>query len=374
MEYPLTRRKPPTSASPSPRLVRSRSGAENNSTSINTSRRFTSRSKSTTRSRNTPNEQNISLNSSLKPQKKSASNQDNCSSRDGSVRFLQRGSASNSPAPNYKMPKSASRSPSAWALSPGRSLFNVLPQAELPVISSSSGEERGKKVKSGSGGAISGVLRYFRQKKASSVQEEECRRFRVLHNRILQWRFANAKADAAMASTKIIAENKLFHVWLRILNVRTIILEKRIQILKLKQEVKLFEIVNPQMHFLNDWAKIERKNYEAVGRMTRKLSALSVKLPLVEEATGDVESILKAMSTAAEVMDSIEATITKFFPQVEKILYLLTELTSTLEHQKDSLGEMEKIVFLVSELLAWERSIRVQLIQVVEESRTEQGL
>lgn len=194
MQYPLTRRHPRTPTPQSPCLVRSRSGAENSSTSMNTSQRFSSRSKSTTRSRNIPIEENINLSSTMH---KKYANQDNCS-RDGFVRFLQRGSPRDSPA--TKRPNSASRSSSAWALSPGRSLFNMFPP-ELPAVTS--GEREKTK---GGAGAVSGVLKYFRQKKVSPVQEEEYHRFRVLHNRLLQWRFANARAEAAMASTRIVAE------------------------------------------------------------------------------------------------------------------------------------------------------------------------
>ncbi|KAF2315822.1 hypothetical protein GH714_040364 [Hevea brasiliensis] len=312
MEYPLARRHPPTPSPLSPCLFRSRSGAENNSTSTNTSQRFTSRSKSTTRSRNIPNEENIIPSSTGH---KKDTNHDNCS-RDGFVRFLQRGSPTPRDSPATNRPKSASRSPSAWALSPGRSLFNMFPP-ELPAATG--GEREGKP--------------------------------KVDVGQLLQWRFANSRAEAVMASVRIAAEDRLFHVWLRIFNARNIILEKRMEILKMKHQMKLCQIINPQMSLLNEWAKMERKNCEAVGRLTRKLSALSVKLPLAEEVKGDVESIYRAMSTAVEVMDSIEATITKFISQVEKILYLLTELTSTLEHQKESLGDMEKIVTMVAELL-----------------------
>jgi len=61
----------------------------------------------------------------------------------------------------------------------------------------------GKRVKSG---GFSGVLKYFKQKKVSTLQEEEFHRFRVMHNRLLQWRFVNARAEAAMAGVKRVAE------------------------------------------------------------------------------------------------------------------------------------------------------------------------
>jgi hypothetical protein len=73
------------------------------------------------------------------------------------------------------------------------------------------GDKRGK-VKGngggggGGGGAMNSVLRYFKQKKVNPIQEEEYHRYRVLYNRLLQWRFVNARADAAMSYVKTVAE------------------------------------------------------------------------------------------------------------------------------------------------------------------------
>ena len=83
-----------------------------------------------------------------------------------------------------------STSPSAWALSPGRS-----PKMELQL------QLQPQKTKMGGG-----VFKYFRQKKVCPIREEEFHRFRVFHNTLVQWRWANARAEAAMAATKIVAE------------------------------------------------------------------------------------------------------------------------------------------------------------------------
>lgn len=64
---------------------------------------------------------------------------------------------------------------------------------------------------------------------------------------------------------------------------RNLILEKKIEVQKLQHEIKICQIVNPQIRLLNDWAKLEGKNIESVGRVTRKLSALSVKIPLDDD-------------------------------------------------------------------------------------------
>lgn len=60
--------------------------------------------------------------------------------------------------------------------------------------------------------------------------------------------------------------------------------EKRAKIQRLKHEIKMYYIFPYQMNLLNEWLKIEPKNVESVGRVVRKLSAVSLCMPLVDNA------------------------------------------------------------------------------------------
>ncbi|KAK8583727.1 hypothetical protein V6N13_109122 [Hibiscus sabdariffa] len=364
METSLTRRHNSEARSVSPpHLLRSRSGTtalKREPSVINSTPRSTNRSKSTTRtrsrSRTLRNGENINPTTIL-PSMQKKSNHDQESTRDGFVRFLQRGGSK---------PKGSSKpvtnSPSAWALSPGRSSPLMALQGSCETT-----EVRGKCSKGG--GGVSGVLKYFRQKKVSPIEEEEYHQFRLVYNRMLQWRFANARAEVAMAALDIDAQDKLFGVWLRILKKRNSTLEKRILLQKLRHEIKLHETVGPQLRLLNEWVKLEGRNLEAVSRVIRKLSAVLVRVPLVQEAKADENSLSEIMSTAIEVMDGIEANILNIFSQpVEKMLYLVTELISMVEQEKQCLEEMENAITLVPpQVLVSEQSLRVHLIQAAKE-------
>lgn len=76
--------------------------------------------------------------------------------------------------------------PSAWALSPGRS----------PRGSPESRRRTG----------VGGVLGLFRRRKEPSAREEAAHRLGMLTARLLQWRFANARAEAAVENAKFKAE------------------------------------------------------------------------------------------------------------------------------------------------------------------------
>ena len=104
------------------------------------------------------------------------------------------------------LPRRKPTSPSAWALSPGRVAPYPSPVPTLPPASPSPGVKTGGE--RGTSG-ISGVLKYFSKKKAVAAAEEADRHcYKLMNNRLLQWRFANARAESAMSTVKTLAEVK----------------------------------------------------------------------------------------------------------------------------------------------------------------------
>lgn len=187
-----TRIRPPKSPAlpppPSPgSLVRSKSRSsaaitlpENNSCAANTSQRsIIHRSKSMTKSR-TKNKDEENLNPL------------NCKTKAGFTKFLK---------------SSPGTSPSAWALSPGRSLGSHLVLSPLTAVEPAVADKRRGKLGGQRGGGVSGVLRFFRPKKAAVMAEaEELHRFRILQNRLLQWKYVNVRAETSMANVKTLVQ------------------------------------------------------------------------------------------------------------------------------------------------------------------------
>ncbi|KAL5078375.1 hypothetical protein RYX36_017359 [Vicia faba] len=177
---------------PSPRLVRSHSNGSVAAitTPERTPRRFSSgekltnshRSKSTSKIRN----ENIEENTKFIDKKKSNS------------KLLQYGVS-----PDRNGASKKTTLPSAWALSPGRqSLGSPIWPESPPPKAKGSNDNGGGRV----GNSVSKVLNYFKQRKVSSMQEEMYHKFKIFHNRLLQWRFINARAEVSMARVKNAAE------------------------------------------------------------------------------------------------------------------------------------------------------------------------
>lgn len=53
---------------------------------------------------------------------------------------------------------------------------------------------------------------------------------------------------------------------------------------KFKNEIKLYKIINSQASLLKEWKRLEGRNCEAVGRVARKLSSTSIRIPLLHGA------------------------------------------------------------------------------------------
>ena len=66
---------------------------------------------------------------------------------------------------------------------------------------------------------------------------------------------------------------------------RNYVVENLIEVQRLRQEIKLRQVLSLQMPLLNEWSKLDAKNFEALSKLTRKLHALSVRLPLLHGAT-----------------------------------------------------------------------------------------
>lgn len=79
-------------------------------------------------------------------------------------------------------------------------------------------------------------------------------------------------------------QKKAFNTWLKILALRNSNVAKRMEVQKLENDIKLYHILNSQVFLLDKWSRMEAKNFEAVGRVVRKLSVAALNVPLVHDS------------------------------------------------------------------------------------------
>ncbi|PKU80151.1 QWRF motif-containing protein 7 [Dendrobium catenatum] len=313
---------------PSPRFTRSRSGTPrlchvNTPLSPNLGNRPRSRSSSATKTRPAGC---------------------NAGETGDSIRRLCKENRVEAVGPNVKKVV-VSVTPSAWALSPGR----------YPATEGGSGG-------GGVGGRKRGVLSFFRRKKdAAAGREEVEHRLRVMAVRLLQWRFVNARSEAAMAAST--AENKIFFAWLKLTELRNIVAAKRILIQRRKHKLKVIKVLNPQLNLLNRWELLARRHLEAVASLIKVLESACVSIPLVEGAKANLVMVHNFIFSSMDIMLAIEAAIRTFYSKTELLKSSLCELVKIIPEEVQGLDELRNTNNLITSLEMHETSLRANLIQ-----------
>ncbi|PAN48553.1 hypothetical protein PAHAL_9G389900 [Panicum hallii] len=213
----------------------------------------------------------------------------------------------------------------------------------------------------GSAGALREVM--APRRKEEPEKEEAAHRARVLTARLLQWRFANARMEKAMARATSAAENKLFYTWLRVAELRNIQAAKRIVAQRRRQKLKLARLLRPQLPLLASWEPLSKPHADATAELGRVLATACTGLPLAAGAQADSESLREAVSSCAGTVDEIEAIIGTFRATAGATSGALGELARTIQQEVECLEEATRLSSIVTGLQMREVSLRANLIQ-----------
>ncbi|KAH1127159.1 hypothetical protein GLYMA_06G225100v4 [Glycine max] len=171
------------------------------------------------------------------------------------------------------------------------------------------------------------VLRFiadFKKGKKGAANIEDAHKLRLLHNRYLQWRFANARAEAVLYIQNAIVE----------------------------------------ITFLDDWAVLERDHIDAVSGAVEDLEASTLRLPVTGGAMADIEHLKVAICQAVDVMQAMGSAICSLLSQVEGMNYLISEVAVIAVQEKTMLDECEVLLASVAAMQVEESSLRTHLMQI----------
>ncbi|XXG69203.1 hypothetical protein AAC387_Pa06g2131 [Persea americana] len=296
-------------------------------------------------------------------------------------------SASSSPA-KVAMKRSSSvtaygSTATQWALSPGRTGFSSLrPRSPSSSSSTSSASSSTLKGGKGMGSLLSMGLELFKGKKSSSVpfpsssssprsggggggvDGEAVHQLRLLHNKVLQWRLVNAKADAVNASKVVQAEATFLNAWATLSQLQYSVVQKRIQLEKERLQLKLNKVLHSQIKPLEEWTDMERQHHSAISTTKDCLHGVVCRVPLIEGAQGDTQPISMMLRHATDLTASIKTMTADFSPMAQKNTPLLSELAEVVIREKTLLQECFELISVVANLELQERSLRCQLIQL----------
>ncbi|KAK9271382.1 hypothetical protein L1049_026972 [Liquidambar formosana] len=158
-----------------------------------------------------------------------------------------------------------------------------------------------------------------RRGKMGENRIEDAHLLRLVYNRLLQWRFVNARADAALLVQTMTAEKSLYSAWTTTSELRDSVRDKRIMLQLLRQNLKLTSILKGQLVYLEDWALMDRDHSSSLSGATEALKASTLRLPVVGGAKADVQNVKDAICSAVDVMQAMASSICSLLSKVEEV-------------------------------------------------------
>ncbi|XP_022752547.1 QWRF motif-containing protein 2-like isoform X2 [Durio zibethinus] len=226
---------------------------------------------------------------------------------------------------------------------------------------------------------------------------------RLLHNKLLQWRFVNARADAALSSQKSNAEKSLYDAWITTSKLRESVRAKRTELQLLRQNLKLSSILKGQMELLDEWAVLDHDYCSSLSGASEALMASTLRLPVVSGARvnsffqpfpfsfkmwhlscqcssllashkkhlarlvilqADVPKLKDAICSAVDVMQAITFSICPLLSKVATVSSLVAELGNLSVNEFALLDQCEELLPTIAAMQVKECSLRTHILQL----------
>ncbi|KAF6981959.1 hypothetical protein CFC21_000404 [Triticum aestivum] len=263
---------------------------------------------------------------------------------------------------------------SQWALSPGRRSSS--PAKTLATVSESKGKKSLLSMGWGhlfnrkkSGGADNSIPAIPATVPSSPVSRsnggigETGHQMRMMHCRLLQWRFMNAKADAACRSKAANAEVQLMGTWARVSEVRGKVARKQVQLEKGKLKFRLNEILSPQMSDLESWGQLESKHAFALESTVECAKSAICRLPLTNGAKASLPAMASILEQMFELTMTARISVRSFSPMAQDTTVVISKLVHVASEERALLQECHELLGRLSALQIEEQSLHCHMVQ-----------
>ncbi|XP_076953676.1 QWRF motif-containing protein 2-like [Bidens hawaiensis] len=211
------------------------------------------------------------------------------------------------------------------------------------------------------------VLRFAAETRRRKVGDNaivDAHTLRLLHNKHLQWRYANARADAAMLVQRATAEKSLYDTRVTISKIRQSVISKQIEIQKLSQNLKLYTVLKNQMPYLKVCDQVERDHIVSLSEIIVALESSTLRLPLVDGAKVNVQSLNDAIRLAADVMHALTSLIHPLVTKVEHVNTLASELANATSNERSMIDGCTDLLSILTHMEVQDCSLRAHLLQL----------
>ncbi|KAF9624406.1 hypothetical protein IFM89_011331 [Coptis chinensis] len=168
---------------------------------------------------------------------------------------------------------------------------------------------------------------------------EQVHALRMLQNRYLQWRYANAKAEAAMNAQSTAANRSLYALAKRITDLHDSVNKKHAELRQLKKERTLSSILEAQLPYLDEWSTLEDDYSTSLGGAIKALQDASLRLPVTGNVRADNEEVGRALNSASNVMEHMSSFVESFLPKGEDMDNMISELSGVISRERALIEE-----------------------------------
>ncbi|KAL2473574.1 Protein ENDOSPERM DEFECTIVE 1 [Forsythia ovata] len=197
-----------------------------------------------------------------------------------------------------------------------------------------------------------------------SNHHEDVHSLKMLYNHYLQWRFANAKAEATANAQKREAEIKLYSLGSKISDLRDDVKKKRSELGILQGIKTLSMIVEAQMPYLDAWSALEEDFSTSLSGISNALHNSSLRVPVSGEVQVEVKDLQEALNSAVKVMELIGSHVQRFIPKAEEVDTSISELARVVSGEKALIEECGDLLSKEYTAQVKESSLRGALIQL----------
>ncbi|XP_038886141.1 QWRF motif-containing protein 2-like [Benincasa hispida] len=187
---------------------------------------------------------------------------------------------------------------------------------------------------------------------------------KMLNNRLLQWRFVNARVDIISSVQSLNAERNLFSAWNGISELRESVIAKRHELQLLQHKLKLASILESQMTCLDELDLLDQDFSSSLSGITDALEARTLRLPVDEGAKAEVQDVKDAICSAVDVMQAMAPSLNLWLPKVGDVNSVVSKLADVNAHERALLDQCNDLLSTVASMQVKEFSLRTHMLQL----------
>ncbi|KAJ6685821.1 AUGMIN FAMILY MEMBER [Salix purpurea] len=204
----------------------------------------------------------------------------------------------------------------------------------------------------------------IRRGKVGENRIVEVHLLRIFHNRWLQYRFINARADSALSAQRLNAKKSLYNAHITTSKLCESVRAKRAELQWLRQNLKLISILKEQMACLEELALIDQDYSCSLSGAVEALQASTLRLPIVDGGRADVQNLKDAICSAVDVMQAMGSSICLLISKVGEVNSLVVELEKLTQKERNWLYQCKDLLSTIAALQVRESSLRTHTLQL----------